>query len=67
MASPAPQEIRISKKQWKAVNDSTCGVMCPECYVKTSVTGVINDEARYGCSKCGLVFSIQWYNASWRG
>lgn len=62
MAATAPQAIPFSQNtsKWRPVIDTSCRVMCPECYVQTTATGIENDGTRYGCPMCGLVFTVEW-------
>lgn len=64
MAAPAPISTSIPKIKTRLVNDETCRVMCPECYPKyesqATSLGVVDDGTRYGCGRCGIVFSIEW-------
>lgn len=62
MAAIAPSSISIPQNKFKPINDKTCKVLCPECYVVTTAMGLVDDGMRYGCPMCGLVFSLEWSN-----
>ena len=59
MSVAAPARIPIPQNRWKRVIDSTCRIMCPECYVETSSLGVVDEGSRWGCPKCGLIFGVE--------
>ena len=59
MATATPARISIPQNRWKPVIDSTCKIMCPECYVETTSMGVIDDKSRWGCPMCGIIFGLE--------
>ena len=61
MSSPTPAKIAVPKNKIHAITDTTCIMMCPECYVRGTVVGQEDDGTTWGCPMCGLRFSVQWY------
>lgn len=59
MATAAPSAIAIPKTGWKPLKDTSCQVMCPECYVNTTPR-TRDGKVQYGCPQCGLTFGLEY-------
>lgn len=60
MSVAAPARISVPKNRPKLIKDTSCHMMCPECYVRGTVLALEDDATTWGCPKCGLQFAVEW-------